>query len=371
LTDIHLYWVAISMVKGIGAVRFRALIDFFGDAEMAWNAPAHALREAGLSEKIVTNLLQLRGSISLEKVWERMETQDIKILIWDDPEYPRRLREIDQPPPVLYYRGSLTPEDEWAVAIVGTRRNTPYGRQVAEDIASTLARSGITVVSGLARGIDAFAHHAAVDAGGRSLAVLGCGVDHIYPPENRRLAEQVITQGALVSDYPPGTAPEAVNFPARNRIISGLSLAVVIVEAGVSSGAIITAAFAADQGREVFAIPGNINAPQSQGANRLIRDGARPLLNPQEILEVLDLQMVPEHREARIMLPTDAIEATLYRTLSQEPTHIDEIRARADLPIDQVTASLAMMELKGLVRQVGGMHYIALREVQEGYLPSE
>ena len=232
----------------------------------------------------------------MDKVWEKLQAGSIQVLTWDDEAYPRRLKEIDQPPPVLYLRGNLLPEDEWAVAIVGTRRVTAYGRQVAEELASVLARNGVTVISGLARGVDSIAHQAALNAGGRTIAVMGTGVEQIYPPENRRLAEQMLQQGALVSDYPLGTPPDGINFPPRNRIISGLALAVVVVEAGLTSGALITASFAAEQGREVFAVPGNITAPQSQGTNRLILDGATPLLSPQQVLEALNLTMVTEHR---------------------------------------------------------------------------
>lgn len=367
MSETRRYWVAFSLVKGIGAVRFQALLDFFGDPQVAWEAPAHALREAGLSEKIVDNLLQVRASLSIDRLWDRLQARGIEVLILTDDNYPRRLREIEQPPPVLYVRGRLSQQDEWAVAIVGTRRITAYGRQIAEEVAGTLARNGVTVVSGLARGVDAIAHQAALSASGRTLAVLGCGVDRIYPTEHRRLAEQIIANGALLSDYPPGTPPDASNFPPRNRLISGLSKAVVVIEAGQTSGALITAAFAADQGREVFAVPGNINAPSSKGTNRLIRDGARPLLDPQEVLEALDLTMVQEYQVARVTLPADAIEARLFATLSSEPLHIDEIRERSDLPIDQVTAKLALMELKGMVRQVGGMHYVAIHETQGAY----
>jgi DNA processing protein len=369
--DSRLYWVGFSLVKGIGSVRFQALLDYFGDLQMAWHAPASALQSAGLSSKVVENLLALRASVSLEQVWEKIQAQGIQVFILEDDAYPRRLKEISQPPPVLYLRGELCPEDEWAVAVVGTRRITSYGRQVAEEVAATLARSGITLISGLARGVDGVAHQAALNAGGRTLAVLGCGVDRVYPPENRRLAEQILSRGALLSDYPPGTPPESTNFPPRNRIISGLSMGVVVVEAGVTSGALITASFAADQGREVFAVPGNINAPQSVGANRLIQNGAHPLLDPQEILEVLELTMATEHHAARVSLPADAIEAQLYATLGREPLHIDEIRARTELPIEKVTASLALMELKGMVRQVGGMNYVAIRETQEEYQVGE
>jgi DNA processing protein len=213
-------------------VRFRALLEAFGDAATAWQATPNDLRTAGLNPKLVENLIHVRSKISVDKVWDQLQAQGISVLTWVDDTYPRRLKEIDQPPPVLYTRGAILPEDEWAVAIVGTRRITSYGRQVAEDVSSVLARNGVTVISGLARGIDTVAHQAALDAGGRTIAVLGNGLDRVYPPENQRLAEQIRGKGALLSDYPPGTPPESANFPARNRIISGLALALVVIEAG-------------------------------------------------------------------------------------------------------------------------------------------
>jgi DNA processing protein len=371
LIDPRRYFVAFSLVKGIGSVRFRCLLDYFGQADIAWNASAEDLHHAGLSKKIIQNLLEVRSNISVDKVWERIQDLGITIITWDDECYPRRLLEIDQPPPVLYVRGEIHPEDAWSVAVVGTRRVSAYGRQIAEDVAITLARNGITVISGLARGVDAIAHQAAVNVGGRSIAIMGNGVDRIYPPENRKLAEQIISKGALVSDYPPGTPPEASNFPPRNRIISGLSMAVVVIEAGDTSGALITASFAADQGREVFAVPGNITAPQSKGTNRLIYNGAIPLLDPRDILEVLQLTMVSQQQEARVILPSDALEAQLYTAIGNEPLHVDEIRARTNLPIEQVTSTLALMELKGMVRQVGGMQYVVLRENKNVYQVDE
>lgn len=371
MSDPRQYWVAFSLVKGIGSVRFQAILDFFGDPQIAWGAPPQALREAGLSENIVENLVQVRSSNELDSVWERLEGKNISVKILTDEDYPGRLKEIDSPPPVLYLRGEPTPDDEWAVAVVGTRRLTAYGRQIAEDIAGTLARNGITVVSGMARGVDSISHQAALNAGGRTIAVLGSGLDRIYPPENRRLSEQICANGALISDYPPGTPPEASNFPPRNRLISGLSLAVVVVEAGQTSGALITASFAADQGRDVFAVPGNITSPASKGTNRLIRDGAQPLLNPEEVLETLELTKVAEHRTARVVLPADAVEAQLLETLSREPLHIDEISSRTEIPIEKVSATLALMELKGIIHQVGGMNYVALREAREDYQGDE
>ena len=367
LSDPRRFWIGFNLVKGIGAARLRALLDYFGDLQLAWQAPIDALQAAGLSPRLAEAVSNTRNSLSLEQVWDRILTQGITVLTWEDENYPRLLKEIDQPPPVLYVRGEVLTDDEWAVAVVGTRRITSYGRQVTVEIGAALARSGVTVVSGLARGIDAAAHQSALDAGGRTLAVLGSGVDRIYPPEHRRMAEQIVTQGAVISDYPPGTPPEAANFPPRNRIISGLARAVIVVEAGRRSGALITATFAAEQGREVFAVPGNITAPQSKGTNYLIQQGARPLLEIKDVLETLDMAMVNEQRSARAVLPTDAIEAQIYAVLGQEPVHVDEIRARANISIEKVSAALAMMELKGMVRQVGGMNYVAVHEEQGDY----
>jgi DNA processing protein len=365
--DSNYFWVALSLVKGIGATRMRALLDYFGDAQTAWQAPPAELEKAGLPAKLIETLCQVRNSDLPDKTWLAIQNRGIKILTWESAEYPLRLMEIEQPPPVLYLRGELSNEDQWAVGIVGTRRATAYGRQAAEDLAAGLAQNGITIVSGLARGVDAIAHQASLRAGGRTLAVLGCGVDQIYPPEHHRLAEQIISQGALLSDYPPGTAPEAANFPPRNRIISGLSLAIIVVEASEKSGALITAAFAAEQGRAVFALPGSIYAPQSKGTNRLIQEGAHLTLGVNDVLEILHLTRHDQQRAARTVLPADAVEAQLYTLLGREPLHVDEICNHAGLPIEQVSATLAMMELKGLVRQVGGMHYIAVRDESAEY----
>ncbi len=365
--DEQQYWVAFNLVRGVGAVRLQALIDHFGDAASAWRAQPAELREAGLGGKVVERLLELRESLDVQKLWERIAAQGISVITWQDQAYPSRLKEIDQPPPVLYSRGELLPEDDFAVAIVGTRRITPYGRQVTDELAGFLAASGITIVSGLARGVDAAAHTAALRAGGRTIAVLGSGVDRIYPPENRSLAEQIMSHGAILSDYPVGTAPEATNFPPRNRIISGLSLAVVVIEAGETSGALITAEFAAEQGREVFAVPGSILAPQSKGTNRLIQNGALPLLSPQDLLQALNLTRVSAQKSARQVLPADEVEKQLLLALGSEPLHVDDLRSQTGLPVEKVSAALVMMELKGMVRQVGAMHYVAVREVQSGY----
>lgn len=359
--------LALNMVKGVGAMRFRSLMETFGSAEAAWAASPSQLRAAGIGETAVINFMDAQKKIEPDSIPDMLAKYDVKALTLDDEDYPRRLRDLDQAPPVLYFRGELLPTDEWAVAVVGTRRVTHYGQQIAQELGEFLARNGITLVSGLAKGVDAIAHQAAIIAGGRTIAVLAHGLDRIYPPENNQLGEDVVANGAVVSDYGLGTPPDAANFPPRNRIISGLSLAVVIVEAGVESGALITAGFAAEQGREVFSVPGSIYSPASMGTNLLIQKGAHPLLKLEDLLEALNLEMMGEQKSARLILPGNATEAKLFELLGQEPMHVNEIGALADLPIQEVSSTLALMELKGLVRQVGGMNYVAAREARAEY----
>jgi DNA processing protein len=356
------YWVGFNIVRGVGPTRLRALLDHFGDIERAWHAPSGELRRAGLDRRSLENLLAARAALDLDHEVEKVVAAGAQVLTWESPAYPRLLLEIPAPPPVLYVKGTLTEEDGWAVAIVGTRRASAYGKEVTRRLARTLARSGITIVSGLARGIDAEAHQAALEAGGRTIAVLGCGIDRVYPSEHRKLASEIVESGALVSDYSLGTEPEGKNFPPRNRIISGLSLGVLIPEAGKGSGALITADYAAEQGRDVFAVPGSVLMHGSGGTNALIQDGAKVVLGPEDILEELNLAMVAEQAEARQVLPADETEAALLTHLSAEPTHVDDLQQQVGLPIAQVTSTLALMELKGMVRQVGGMKYVVARE---------
>jgi DNA processing protein len=352
------YWVALNHVRGVGAARVRRLKESFATLHDAWHAPRHELLAAGLDERSTESLCEERQRLDPEALLAEIEARGIEVLTWEEGAYPRRLAELPVGPPVLYVRGALSTQDEWAIAIVGTRRPTAYGREAAVHFASTLAGAGLTIVSGLARGIDAEAHRAALEAGGRSIAVMGCGVDTIYPAEHARLAQQIMECGALVSDYAPGTPPDAANFPPRNRIIAGLSLATIVVEAGEQSGALLTAGYAADQGRDVFAVPGSVFSPASRGTNRLIQDGAQPAIEPNDILSALDLVRVAEHRQARMLLPDSPTEARLLEILGRDPLHMDAIRLRAELPIEEVSSALAMMELKGLVRHVGGMQYV-------------
>lgn len=362
------YWIGFNIVRGIGPAKFQALWDHFGDLRLAWEAMPEALRAAGLDKRALRNLLAMRGELDLDAQVARLEKAGVQVMTWQSPEYPEHLRNIYHPPPVLYLRGALLSADAWSVAVVGTRRATVYGREATKQLAGGLARAGVTVVSGLARGIDAVAHQAALDAGGRSIAVLGSGVDVVYPAENRRLMQQIIERGAVLSEYALGTPPEASNFPPRNRLISGLSLGVVIVEAASRSGALITADFAAEQGRDVFAVPGNMFNRSSLGCNRLIQQGAKLVLCVEDILEELNLTMVAQQQEVQAAVPENQTESLVLSFLSADPTHVDELVRRTDLSVSEVSSTLALMELKGMVRQVGGMNYVLARESRAAYV---
>lgn len=359
------YWVALGRVPQIGRARFSLLEARFGSMEDAWRASPAALQEAGLTGAALSALLAARDRISPEAELEWLDRLGVRALTWHDEAFPSRLREIYDRPPLLYVRGELTPADEWAVALVGTRRATAYGRQAAEELAQGLARNGVTVVSGLARGIDSIGHRAALEAGGRTLAVLACGLDLVYPPENLRLAEEIRRQGALISDYPLGTQPKSEYFPRRNRIMVGLSLGVLVVEGDLKSGALITARQALDENREVFAVPGSIYSPTHRGTNWLIQQGqAKLVTRVEDILEELNLSMAAQKMEAQELLPADETEAHLLRILSAEPIHIDDLRRESGLPIESVSSALAMLELKGMVREVGGMSYVKARDAR-------
>ena len=276
-----------------------------------------------------------------------------------DSSYPRLLREAPAPPPVLFLRGAFSDLDDQAVAVVGTRRMSTYGREMTTRIAGDLARAGVTIVSGLALGIDGTAHRAALDAGGRTIAVLGGGINQIYPSEHRSLARQIGEVGVLLSEYAPDAKADAPHFPARNRIISGLSLAVVVIEAPERSGALITVDFAADQGREVFVVPGNVISSNSVGCNRLLRDGARIVRSAEDILEDLRIGGPPAQPVQQQLLLNEG-DRRLLAVLTGEPQHIDDIAERSNLSVSQVSVQLLTLELQGVVRNAGAQHYLRL-----------
>jgi DNA processing protein len=368
LSELLQYWVGFSRVPGIGPVRLRALLDHFGDVCNAWGASTATLQALGFDRRTIESFVVQRSRLDLAAELDRVIQQGVTVLTWDSPDYPPLLMNIPDPPPVLYVRGELLPRDDWALAVVGTRRSTVYGREATRALVSGLAAGGVTIVSGLARGIDTHAHQIALEAGGRTVAVLGNGVDIIYPAQNHKLAYRIVENGALVSEYPLGTQPEGGNFPRRNRIISGLSLGVLVVEGSKHSGAMITADYAAEQGREIFAVPGSIMSPNSAGPNQLIQQGAKLVTTIGDVLEELNLTMVAEQAEAREIIPDNDTEAVLLRHLSSEPVHVDELGRAAGLPINEVASTLTVMELKGKVRQVGGMQYVIAREAGVSYV---
>ena len=352
------FWLAISRVPYIGPARIERLLQTFGSLSAAWAAPPEELRRT-LESRALSELLAARSRIDPAGELDRLDQLGIRAAYPGHPDYPRLLAEISGRPSLLYVRGTLAAGDDSSVAIVGTRRATPYGRQATERIAAELAGAGITVVSGLARGIDAVAHRAALEAGGRTIAVLGSGPDVIYPPEHRRLAEQILESGAILSEFPPGAKPDAQNFPARNRIVSGMTLATLIIEAPARSGALITASFAADQGREVFVLPGSIFAESAEGTNALLRDGARLIRCGADILEDLGLVADGGAIAVQSQMLLDDSERKLYEALGSESRHIDELAEEAGLSAASAAALLLTMELKGLVRNQGAQYYVA------------
>ncbi|MGE5585407.1 MAG: DNA-processing protein DprA [Bacillota bacterium] len=346
--------IALNMVSTIGGARLASLIQCFGSAREALLAREDALlRVEGIGPVTVQRIAEVRDGRLLRDELQRADGLGVNIVTTSDPGYPERLLNIDHPPPVLYVKGEILPRDGLAIAVVGARRATRYGREVARLVAGEAAGAGFTIVSGMARGVDSAAHRGALDTGGRTIAVLGCGVDVVYPPENEKLAEEIAGNGALVSERCLGTRPYGQNFPARNRIISGLSLGVVVVEARETSGALITAKFALEQGRDVFAVPGDIRSPLSRGTHQLIRDGARLVEGIGDILEELGMENVaaPETHGTReeSSLRLSARERRVLAALDFSPASADDIVDETGLGPRDVAVALAGLEVRGLV----------------------
>lgn len=359
------HWVAFSRFPGIGPKRFQKLLTFFdSDVIAAWQAESNQLSEAGIDQKTIEKFVAHRKTVTPQLELERLEKRRIRVITLKDETYPPLLRKFEYAPIILYIYGRLAENDSrFTIGVVGTRKMSSYGRQVTERFTSDLAKVNMTIVSGLALGVDTVAHHAALDAGGRTLAVLANGLDTIYPAENLSLAKRIVESGcgALISAYPLGVRPDAGNFPARNHIIAGLSLGVLVTEAPPKSGALITASSALQQGREVFAVPGGIFSTASAGVNKLIQDGAHPVISAQDIIEQLNLHLVPEQVEAQAILPHNDEERALLKHLTQEAQHIDELTRASEMEPHVVSATLTMMELKGMVRQIGPMQYVIAR----------
>lgn len=360
------YWLALNHVPGIGDVLYKRLIDYFKSPVKIFSSSVKELKKVeGVGDKLAGDILSVGscGQTDWKKKVDteisRIEKEKVRVITLSDDSYPENLKRIYDPPPFLYVKGDITKEDSRAVAIVGSRKASTYGRLMAERLSNDLASQGITVVSGMARGIDTFSHQGALSAGGRTIAVLGCGIDIVYPSENKNLRDRITESGAVLTEFPLSTQPEAVNFPSRNRIISGLSLGVVIIEATFDSGSLITASTALDQGREVFAVPGNITSKLSQGTNKLIKKGAKLVENVDDILEEILPQMGKRKRD----IPKPELtqeEEIIYNLLSDEPKHIDTISRESRLTSNKVLGILLGMEIKGAVRQLPGMSFVVM-----------
>ena len=349
--------ILLNLIPGAGFTRWRLLLERFGGLDRLWDAGQPALRQAGVSLQTAAAIAAARSAEAQASAELALaERHKARIITWVDADYPEPLRTIPDPPLALYVWGGLRPDDDLAVAIVGSRRATAYGLQCARRLSGDLARQGLAVISGLAYGIDAEAHRAALEAGGRTIAVLGSGLARLYPVDHRRLAEDIAARGAVLTEYPMQTAPLAEHFPRRNRLISGLALGVVVVEASNRSGSLITANCALEQGREVFAVPGPIGSATSEGAHGLLKDGARLVTGVDDILEELRLAAAPVLRPVASRLPA-ASQQVLEAIPDAEAVHIDAIAEAAGFLIAEVAASLLELEIQGVVRQLPGKYF--------------
>lgn len=353
------------MIPGIGRARISLMENYFGNLQEAWRSDTRELAKAGLDAGTIQSIATWRPTLEPERELEKAQQSGIEVLIPADNEYPASLKETYDYPAVLYVKGFINNSDKISLAVVGTRKPTVYGRQVTEELTANLTNYGFTICSGLARGVDTLAHRTALKNNGRTLAVLGSGINVIYPAENRDLANQIVENGAIISEYPINAGPKPENFPRRNRIISGLTLGTLVTEAGESSGASITAEFALEQNREVFAVPGSILSIQSRGTNKLIQQGAKLVRQISDIIDELNLGTVTSQLEFVEVVAENETEKCVLSHLSAEAKHIDEVCRSSGMSASLVSSTLAVMELKGLVRQLGGMNYALTRKLKE------
>ncbi|MEA3449642.1 MAG: DNA-processing protein DprA [Patescibacteria group bacterium] len=357
------YHIALSHFSKFGPKRLSRIFKYFKNTKAGFKANINELKRAGIEEKIADEFIAMRAQINIDKILETLDKEKITVIIEQDERYPGLLKEIYSPPALLYVKGMVNSDNDLSLAIVGTRKYTPYGKQACVEIVSKLSRHKLSIVSGLALGIDTFAHQTCLDCGGHTIAVLGTGIDNnsIYPSVNRFLNEKIIAGGgAVISEFPLGTKPWRFNFPQRNRIISGLSLGTIVIEAKERSGALITAACALEQNREVFALPGNIFSENAKGPNNLIKQGAQPVLNVDDIIETFNLKQINRQIDNKKIIPESKEETELLDKLKREPTHVNELIRLTKQPSSAIIATLTIMEMKGMVKNLGGMKYVLI-----------
>lgn len=357
------YLNALNLINGLGPQKMKRMLDFFGSSKNIWRADFEELKKSGISEGLAENIVDKRNSIDPDLEWKKLEKENIKAITLEDENYPQLLREIPHPPYIIYMKGNFASlNDQPMLAIVGSRKFTSYGKQAAYTFAHDLARAGITIVSGMALGIDAVAHLGALEAGGKTIAVLGSSLEdiNIGPKTNFELSCRIMDSGLLMSDYPPGVASIPTNFPARNRLMAGMALGTIVVEAAVDSGSLITANLALEFNREVFAVPGSVFSPVSLGTNNLIRSGAKIAASVKDILEELNIDRRTEIEKVKKIIPGSPAEEIILKILSHEPLHIDKIIKLSKLETSAASSTLSLMEMKGMVKNMGGQNYILL-----------
>lgn len=357
------YWISFTKIPGIGKTKLSILLKYFGDLSLAWIAPYSELKKSGLDSRVIASITTNRNRINPDKEIEYLLKYNVTAITFLSSDYPSQLKEISDFPPVLYIRGKKLTKDEICIAVVGTRKPTIYGKQVTEEIVTDLVRSNIPIISGLARGIDSIAHNVAVKEGKPTYAIFACGLDIVYPAENINLVKNIMETGAIISEYPLGSKPKPDNFPRRNRIMSGLSAGVIVIEAGSKSGALITAYQALQQNREVFAVPGSILSPMSVGTNSLIQQGAKLVRNHLDVLEELNMASIGQQIEMKEFISDDSNESTILKHLNNEPSHIDDICRLSNLPISVVSSTLSILEIKGFVKQIGQLNFVLKRNI--------
>ncbi len=362
LSNEKYFWLCLKMIKGVGNNVFLSLINRFGSPKKVFNANIDELLDTGIRKELAYRIIKKEFLLDPDKEVRKLQVFGARLITFNDEEYPPLLKEIDYPPMILYAKGKPLPKDQFFISIVGSRNASSYGLRVAEDFSYKLAKIGIGIVSGMARGIDSFAHKGALKAKGYTIAVLGTGIDIIYPKDNKNIFESIEKNGTIITEFPLGMHPEAKNFPIRNRIISGISKGVLVIEATKKSGSLITASFALNQGREVFAIPGSIESIKSRGTHFLIKQGAKLVEDVQDILEEFGIRDVVEdhHHDNNKTASFDlnSKEQLIYKYISEYPVHIDEIIRNTGMDAPEVLSSLLKMELKGAVVQLPGRMYI-------------